>query len=242
MSSQKHLRRELLSSTPALRFTALGPRSIKTLGSRSSKSSWPRSTERPRAGRPRSRLSQRLIATENQARPEMRAPPPAGGRRLQRFQPRIAPEKDKEHMLHTTTLPPLQAAQASRADPGTPKAKHYCRNPRCRMKLPAPVENGHHAFCCRRCHSSFYRSRCLVCEDQMKRKAKRDAESFALVAGTDPKLAARIKQGNSTPHPIGPPLNWPPLTSNAISSDWRPTGNGAGVTDIPDFLPRRPVP
>src|SRR5262249_36386247 len=50
------------------------------------------------------------------------------------------------------------------------KAKHYCRNPRCRMKLPASVENEHHAFCCRGCHSSFYRSRCLVCEDQMKRK------------------------------------------------------------------------
>ena len=30
-------------------------------------------------------------------------------------------------MLDTTTLPALQAAQTSRADPGTPKAKHYCR-------------------------------------------------------------------------------------------------------------------
>jgi hypothetical protein len=48
--------------------------------------------------------------------------------------------------------------------------RHYCRNPRCRMKLAAPVENEHHAFCCRGCHSSFYRSRCLVCEDPMRRK------------------------------------------------------------------------
>src|SRR5262249_9798897 len=55
----------------------------------------------------------------------------------------------------------------------------------------------------------------------------------------DPKLAARIKRDNETPHPMGPPLNRPPLTGDA-TSDWRPTGNGAGVSDIPDFLRRRP--
>src|SRR5262249_27448353 len=224
-------------------------------------------------------------------------------------------------------------------------ARKRCRNPRCRSKLPTPVENEHHAFCCRGCHSSFYRSRCLVCEDQMKRKrsdqriksghgkcsaeyrrfprvydlpqrsdvpmvgisnvslaeahftgtfsgpigerphhralrhwswhsdelehelrdaagtllarlesnagrhrltcprttpilswadlgeAKSRAESFALMtipsAAVDPKLAARIERDNETPHPMGPPLNRPPLTSDAPSSDWRPTGNGA---------------
>jgi len=42
--------------------------------------------------------------------------------------------------------------------------KHYCRNPRCRSKLPLPVENEHHAFCTRGCHTGFYRSRCRVCE------------------------------------------------------------------------------
>jgi hypothetical protein len=52
----------------------------------------------------------------------------------------------------------------------TRKAKHYCRNPRCRMKLPAPVENEHHALCTPGCHTSFYRSRCLVCEDPMRRR------------------------------------------------------------------------
>jgi len=74
-------------------------------------------------------------------------------------------------------------------------------------------------------------------------KAKRGAESFALMAiplaAVDPKLAARIKRDNETPHPMGPPLNRPPLTGDA-TSDWRPTGNGAGVSDIPDFLRRRP--
>ena len=61
-------------------------------------------------------------------------------------------------------------------------------------------------------------------------------------AGSVPKLAARIKRDNETPHPMGPPLNRPPLTDDATSSDWRPTGNGAGVPDIPDFLRRRPAP
>jgi hypothetical protein len=48
--------------------------------------------------------------------------------------------------------------------------RHHCRNPHCRSKLPAPTENEHHAFCTRGCHTSFYRSRCLVCEDPMRRK------------------------------------------------------------------------
>ena len=51
--------------------------------------------------------------------------------------------------------------------------RHYCRNPRCRSKLKVPVENEHHAFCTPGCHTSFYRSRCLVCEDQMRRKSDR---------------------------------------------------------------------
>jgi hypothetical protein len=73
-------------------------------------------------------------------------------------------------------------------------------------------------------------------------EAKRRAMSMALagipLAASDPKLAARIKRDNETPHPMGPPLNRPPLTSDATSSDWRPTGNGAGVLNIPPFLQR----
>ena len=48
--------------------------------------------------------------------------------------------------------------------------RHHCRNPRCRMKLKEPVENQHHAFCTRGCYESFYLRRCLVCEDQMRRR------------------------------------------------------------------------
>jgi hypothetical protein len=54
--------------------------------------------------------------------------------------------------------------------------RHRCRNQRCRMKLPEPTENEHHAFCTRGCHASFYRSRCLVCEDPMQRR--REGQKF----------------------------------------------------------------
>jgi hypothetical protein len=215
--------------------------------------------------------------------------------------------------------------------------RHRCRNPRCRMKLPVPTENEHHGFCARGCHASFYRSRCLVCEDPMRRKrdsqklgsghkrceaeyrkfpraydfpvenahlttisdespskahstgikfgiaghpprdtlrclrdwwwgvtdgdcslydaegltkarivlkdgrwhlrspvttpsqswdsqeaAEHGAESYALMAiplaEIDPKLAARIAKDNSTPHPMGPPLNRPVSYDNAANS------------------------
>ena len=52
------------------------------------------------------------------------------------------------------------------------ETRHYCRNPRCRMKLKAPVENPRAAFCTRGCHSSFYRRRCVVCEHDMERKTE----------------------------------------------------------------------
>jgi hypothetical protein len=50
--------------------------------------------------------------------------------------------------------------------------RHYCRDPRCRMKLKAPVENPREAFCCRGCHQGFYRKHCLICEAEMVRKAE----------------------------------------------------------------------
>ena len=58
--------------------------------------------------------------------------------------------------------------------------RHYCRNTHCRAKLAAPVDNEHHAFCTSGCHAIFYRHRCLVCEDAMRRK--RDDQRFAKTA------------------------------------------------------------
>ena len=51
------------------------------------------------------------------------------------------------------------------------KPRHYCRNPKCRTKLPAPTGNEREAFCARGCHTSFYRHRCIVCERDMPRNA-----------------------------------------------------------------------
>ena len=47
----------------------------------------------------------------------------------------------------------------------TQTLRHYCRNPRCRSKLPSPASDPRKAFCTRGCHSSFYLKRCLVCEN-----------------------------------------------------------------------------
>src|SRR5262245_13546359 len=238
--------------------------------------------------------------------------------------------------------------------------RHFCRNRHCRQKLPSPVENEHHAFCTPGCHSSFYRSRCLVCEEPMRRKrdsqrfksghktcaveyrgfphvfelprrdplpeagfvnnpprsadkmgvkfgldgyppthhclrewwwgdpgigdlslynkdgltlarivleddgryhlrspvtrprlswtdlkeARHRAESVTLsviaLDAADPKLAARIKKDNSTPHPMGSPLNRESSRETAIPSDWKATGDGATMPDIPKFLRRAP--
>jgi hypothetical protein len=49
----------------------------------------------------------------------------------------------------------------------TDDLRHYCRNPRCKMKLAEPVENIHFAFCSPSCHASFYRRHCLVCEQEL---------------------------------------------------------------------------
>jgi hypothetical protein len=51
--------------------------------------------------------------------------------------------------------------------------RHRCRNPHCRVKLPAPVENEHRAFCTRGCYESFYWSRCRVCERDLRKNGKR---------------------------------------------------------------------
>jgi hypothetical protein len=48
------------------------------------------------------------------------------------------------------------------------KLRHFCRNPHCRSKLKAPVENEHRAFCTRGCFESFYLKRCRVCERDLR--------------------------------------------------------------------------
>src|SRR5262249_19513986 len=218
--------------------------------------------------------------------------------------------------LATAAARPLAVLQLARPATATAtgatahKTKHYCRNPRCRSRLPEPVENEHRAFCTRGCYESFYWNRCRACERDLRKtgkpgdahrlycrppnrcaaearkwpekygfgarpvrpppfrttnvrmgltigrvvlegdgryhlrtpiaiprrtwahveEAKRRAESFALMAiplaAVDPKLAARIKRDNETPHPMGPPLNRPPLTGDAGVPDVFAVHNG----------------
>jgi hypothetical protein len=52
------------------------------------------------------------------------------------------------------------------------ETRTYCRNPRCRMKLPVPISNEREAFCARGCHTSFYLHRCLACEGPLDRKSE----------------------------------------------------------------------
>jgi hypothetical protein len=51
--------------------------------------------------------------------------------------------------------------------------RHRCRNSRCGAKLKPPTTNRLDAFCCSGCFESFYRSRCLVCEQLFSRKTER---------------------------------------------------------------------
>ena len=50
--------------------------------------------------------------------------------------------------------------------------RKMCRNLRCGCRLPVPVSSSREAFCCRGCHTQFYRTRCLVCEAKMERKTE----------------------------------------------------------------------
>jgi hypothetical protein len=70
-----------------------------------------------------------------------------------------------------TMLPSTAYSEAPA--PATNGLRHRCRNPRCRMKLSAPVENEHHAFCTRSCYENFHRNRCRVCGRDLRKNGKR---------------------------------------------------------------------
>jgi hypothetical protein len=90
---------------------------------------------------------------------------------------RCAQAGEREHRIDSTAGTAscaIRDFQRLPAEQGAPaELRHYCRNPRCRMKLPAPVENTHRAFCTRGCYESFYRNRCRVCERDLRKTGKR---------------------------------------------------------------------
>ena len=55
--------------------------------------------------------------------------------------------------------------------------RHCCRH--CRSKLPEPTDTPRRAFCVRGCFTSYYRSRCVVCEQPFRRKAEHQKTCIA---------------------------------------------------------------
>jgi hypothetical protein len=102
--------------------------------------------------------------------------------------------------------------------------RHRCRNPRCRMKLKAPVENPHDAFCTRGCYTSFHRKRCVVCEAPMERKTEQQ-----LVCGKRRcrnALQARQSQGrylasSNGVSPLESPIKPGIKIDSAVDRPWR---------------------
>jgi hypothetical protein len=139
------------------------------------------------------------------------APPGSGAQRC-------AQAGEREHRTDSTTGTATATAAA--------KTRHYCRNPRCRSKLPAPVENEHQAFCTRGCFESFYRSRCLVCEknigtnpltgekrkrlDQRKfcgRRCKAEARQFPHVYAWEVPDPVKCTRSSRSAHSTGLKIN-----------------------------------
>jgi hypothetical protein len=151
----------------------------------------------------------------------------------------------------------------------TSQLRHRCRNPRCRLKLPAPVEIEHRALCCRGCYESFYLTRCRVCERDLRKTGKR-GDAQRLYCRAPSRCAAEARKwpekygfgAQPVPDPLfcrtnvsahsGPAhqarqriaapdgiTGQPDARRRRCNlSDWRPTGNGAGVPDFPHFLLR----
>jgi hypothetical protein len=105
--------------------------------------------------------------------------------------------------------------------------RHYCRNPKCRSKLAAPVSNPREAFCARGCHTSFYRHRCIACEKPMERKTesrqlcgrpKCNSQFRALKAGF---LLGRYHSSSPASNASRNPINTGTFSSLITDRGWR---------------------
>jgi hypothetical protein len=91
--------------------------------------------------------------------------------------------------------------------------RHYCRNAKCRMKLPTPVSNMREAFCTKGCRERFYRLRCYVCDE--KKPGRLDAHTCgrrkcknAMRTLKSPSATGRVEigVGESIESGVGKPL------------------------------------
>src|SRR5215469_8447550 len=150
----------------------------------------------------------------------------------------------------------------------TQTLRHYCRNPRCRSKLPSPASDPRKAFCTRGCHSSFYLKRCIVCENDkpagstVRRKLcrrpkcegryRKNSARYSFLGPTlpiDPDIAARVNAASDWGR-IRKEIAWcraarPPIPIDVTTqSRWEPCVPSVPVADdlsIPDFLKREPA-
>ena len=101
-----------------------------------------------------------------------------------------------------------------------------CRNPRCLGKLKTPVESKREAFCCSGCFNSYFRKRCLVCEQTYsravehqrlcgRRKCRRDynRNPAAYTSPWGPQEPVRYSTSNSECSP--------PKTPDKTGTFWR---------------------
>jgi len=107
----------------------------------------------------------------------------------------------------------------------TKDMRRYCRNPRCRSKLPSPAFNSREAFCARGCHTSFYLRRCLVCEGPLQRRNK----TQRVCRKTRCRNAWRAKAGfgRYLPHPVLLAWRQKPLILLARNHPSNPIEHGA---------------
>lgn len=103
--------------------------------------------------------------------------------------------------------------------------RHMCRNPKCRSKLSKPVSNEREAFCCRGCHSAFYRKRCRICECAIEQPKR--GQRFVC---NKPRCYAAFRGGQSLGryHPSGEvQINSKNPTKSGLKSGLKP---GRGIT------------
>ena len=127
------------------------------------------------------------------------------------------------------------SAPTPQADPQVAEnPRHRCRN--CRAKLPAPVTNDREAFCCCGCYTSFFRTRCRVCEEPIEqpargtrlicnkarcrnaRRASFDAVSYPTAITAEPLSETPINKGSK------------PGISDDRASSWRVVAAGAPIS------------
>jgi hypothetical protein len=104
--------------------------------------------------------------------------------------------------------------------------RHYCRNQKCRTRLPAPVSNPRDAFCCPGCHARFYFRRCIVCERDMPRNAPNQRTCYRFECKTTWRNGTIISGflgigSGSRRAPLGKPIKSGIKTADKADRQWR---------------------